>query len=81
MARHLKKEERDRIAQLTHQGYQQKEIASKIERSQPTICRELKRIRAEKTKGIDPETLKQISVFDPEDLKISDPKSDSTENR
>ena len=39
------------------------------------------RFLAEKAKGIDLETLKQISVFDPEDLKMSDPKSDSTENR
>ncbi len=46
MAHHLKKEERDRIAQLTHQGYQQKQIASKIGRSRSTICRELKRNRS-----------------------------------
>lgn len=43
MARHLMKEERDRIAQLCHQGFEQKEIARWLGRSQATICRELQR--------------------------------------
>ena len=46
MARHLTKEERDRIAQLSHQGYEQKEIARWIERSPATISRELNRNRS-----------------------------------
>ncbi len=43
MAAHLTKQERDRIAQLHHQGFQQKEIAEKLKRSPSTICRELQR--------------------------------------
>ena len=45
MARHLTKEERDRIAQLSHQGHEQKEIARWIGRSPSTISRELNRNR------------------------------------
>ena len=45
MAHHLTKEERDRIAQLRHQGADQNEIASALGRSPSTICRELKRNR------------------------------------
>ena len=37
MAHHLTKQERDRIAQLSHQRYQQKEIAESIGRSPSTI--------------------------------------------
>jgi IS30 family transposase len=43
MSRHLTREERDRIAQLLHQGYQQNEIARQINRSPTTVCRELGR--------------------------------------
>ena len=43
MARHLTMEERDRIAQLKHQGASQKEIARALQRSPSTICRELQR--------------------------------------
>jgi len=43
MASHLTKEERDRIAQLHHQGAQQEEIAAAIGRAPGTISRELAR--------------------------------------
>lgn len=43
MPHHLTREERDRIAQLFHQGYQQNEIAREIDRSSSTISRELSR--------------------------------------
>jgi IS30 family transposase len=43
MARHLTPEERDRIAQLRHQGANQKEIAKALRRSRSTISRELRR--------------------------------------
>lgn len=43
MAHHLTMEERDRIAQLKHQGANQREIARALERSPSTICRELQR--------------------------------------
>lgn len=43
MARHLTLEERDRIAQLRHQGADQKEIAAALERDPATISRELRR--------------------------------------
>jgi len=45
MARHLTPEERDRIAQLLHQGAQQKEIARAVSRSPSTISREFRRNR------------------------------------
>ena len=45
MANHLTLEERDRIAQLQHQGADQKEIARAIGRSPSTISRELRRNR------------------------------------
>lgn len=43
MARHLTMEERDRIAQLKHQGADQKEIARALKRSPATVSRELRR--------------------------------------
>ncbi len=43
MARHLTKEERDRIAQLHHRGYLQNQIAAALERDPGTISRELAR--------------------------------------
>jgi len=43
MARHLTVEERDRIAQLLHQGAEQDEIAKALGRSPATISRELRR--------------------------------------
>ena len=46
MARHLTKEERDRLAQLQHQGFTQTEIAQALRRSPSTISRELQRNRA-----------------------------------
>jgi IS30 family transposase len=45
MASHVTKEERDRLAQLHHQGYTQVEIAQALCRSPSTISRELKRNR------------------------------------
>jgi transposase, IS30 family len=43
MARHLTKEERDRIAQLHHRGFLQNQIAEALERDPGTISRELVR--------------------------------------
>ncbi len=45
MARHLTKEERDRIAQLLHRGMLQREIAQALGRDPGTISRELGRNR------------------------------------
>lgn len=45
MASHLTVEERDRIAQLRHQGADQQEIAQALGRSPATISRELRRNR------------------------------------
>ncbi len=39
-----------------------------------------RRLLAEKARGIDPEILKQISVFDPEELKAWDSETDSIKN-
>ncbi|MBM4089992.1 MAG: IS30 family transposase [Planctomycetes bacterium] len=46
MAHHLTMEERDRIAQLRHQGADQREIARALDRSAATISRELRRNRS-----------------------------------
>jgi transposase, IS30 family len=43
MARHLTKEERDRIAQLHYRGFLQNQIAEELERDPGTISRELAR--------------------------------------
>ena len=43
MARHLTIADRDRIAELKHQGSRQNAIARALKRSPSTICRELKR--------------------------------------
>ena len=45
MANHLTLEERDRTAQLRHQGAAQKEIAAAVRRCPSTISRELRRNR------------------------------------
>ena len=45
------------------------------------LTREQRQLLAEKAKNIDPETLEQISVFDPEDLNLSEFDIDSPENR
>jgi transposase, IS30 family len=47
MANHLTLEERDRIAQLRHQGADQKEIAHALGRCPATISRELRRNRTD----------------------------------
>ena len=47
MAHHLTLEERDRIAQLQHQGADQKEIARAVGRCPATISRELRRNRTD----------------------------------
>lgn len=47
MAGHLTVEERDRIAQLLHQGANQKEIAKALNRSPATVSRELRRNRVD----------------------------------
>ena len=47
MPGHLSVEERDRIAQMKHHGFDQKEIARAVNRSPATICRELRRNGAE----------------------------------
>ena len=46
MASHITQEERDRIAELTHRGFEQMEIARQIGRNPATIARELKRNRS-----------------------------------
>ena len=43
MASHLTADERDRIAQFRHQGFDQKEIAIRLGRCPSTISRELRR--------------------------------------
>jgi transposase, IS30 family len=47
MPHHLTLEERDRIAQMRHQGAAQKEIARAVERCPSTISRELRRNRTD----------------------------------
>jgi len=45
------------------------------------LTTEERRLLAKKAEGIAPETLKQISVLDPEDFTTAESKTDSTENR
>ena len=45
------------------------------------LTSEQRALLAEKARGIDPEILKQISVFDPEEFTTSPAENDSTENR
>ena len=76
-------EERQRreIARLQQKAMRLKEEVERKTGKPVQLSPEERRLLAEKAKGIDPETLRQISVFDPDDLRMSEPKSDSTENR
>ena len=75
-------EERQRreIARLHEKA---KRIKEEIERTtgEPVqFSLDEKRLLAKKARGIDPEVLKQISIFDLEELKARDSENDSTEN-
>ncbi len=68
----------DRLHQKT---MQLKEEIERLTGEPIQLTAEDKRLLAEKAKGIDPETLKKISVFDPSDLVKSESDINSTENR
>ncbi|MDG2381609.1 MAG: hypothetical protein P8N76_08035 [Pirellulaceae bacterium] len=76
----LDEKQRGEVARL-----QQKAMRLKTEVERKTgkpiqLTPEQRRLLAEKAKGLDPETIKQISVFDPEHLSLSDHDTDPAEN-
>ena len=72
--------QRREIARLQQETMRLKEEVKRKTGNLVQLSPEERRGLAERAKGIDPETFKQISVFDHEDLKTSDPETDSTEN-
>ena len=76
----VEEQQRREIGRLRQEAIRLKEELER-ETGQPIqLSPEDRRMLAEKAKNIDLETLKQISVFDPESLKIPDSQSDSAEN-
>jgi hypothetical protein len=75
-------EERQRreIARLHLKTMQFKEEVERTTGGPVQLSPDEKRHLAKKARGIDPEVLKQISIFDPEELKAWDSENDSTEN-
>ena len=73
--------QRREIARLQQDTMRLKEEIERTTGKPVQLTAEDRRLLAEKAQGIDPETLKRISVFDPEELKMPDPESDSAENR
>ncbi len=76
-------EERQRreIAPLQQKTMQLKGEIERITGKPVHLSPDQRRLLAEKARGIDPEILKQISVFDPEEFTTSPAENDSTENR
>ena len=75
-------EERQRreIVRLHQKAIRIKEEIERTTGEPVQLSHEQKRHLAQKARGIDPETLKQISIIDPEELKAWDSDNDSTEN-
>ena len=73
--------QRREIARLQQETIRLKEELERETGVPIQLTPEDRRRLAEKAIGIDPETLKQISVFDPEYLKMPDRETDSTDNR
>ncbi len=69
------------IDRLHRKAMRLKEEIERLTGEPLQLTAEDKRLLAEKAKGIDPETLKKISVFDPSDLVKSESEINSTENR
>ena len=75
-------EERQRreIARLHEKAIRIKEEIERTTGEPVQLSLDEKRHLAKKARGIDPEVLKQISIFDPEELKAWDSDNDPTEN-
>ena len=69
------------IERLRQQTMQLKEEVERETGKPIQLTSEDRRRLAEKAKGIDPETLKQISIIGPEQFLESEPENDPTENR
>ena len=72
--------QRREIVRLHQKTIQIKEEIERTTGEPVQLSPDEKRHLAEKARGIDPEILKQISIFDPEELNAWDSENDSTEN-
>jgi hypothetical protein len=73
--------QRREIARLRQDNMRLKEEGERETGKPVQLTPEEWRLLAEKAEGIDPDTLKQISVFDLEDLTPAEPQTDSAETR
>jgi hypothetical protein len=73
--------QRREIARLQQKSRRLKEELKRKTGKPVQLASEQVALLAEKARGIDPEMLKQISVFDPEEFTTSPAENDSTENR
>lgn len=69
------------IARLHQEAMRWKQEVERKTGKPIQLTAEQRRLLAEKADGIDSETLKEITVFDPEEFRSSDHKTDSDENR
>ena len=74
-------QQRREIARLQHKALMQKAKLERTTGKPLELTPEDRQRLAEKAARIDPETLRQICVFDPAELVGPDQESDSTENR
>ncbi len=77
----LDERQRREIARLQQEAMRLKQEVERTTGKPIQLTPEQRRLLAEKADGIDPETLKEISVFDPKGFRSSDHKTDSAENR
>ncbi len=76
----VEEQQRREIARLRLKTMQLKEEVERTTGKPVQLSPDQKRLLAEKARGIDPEVLKQISIFDPEELKAWDSENNSTEH-
>jgi len=74
-------QQRREIARLQHEALMLKAELERTTGKPLELTPEDRQRLAEKAVGIDPETLRQICVFDPAELVAPDQEPDSTENR
>jgi len=73
--------QRREIARLRQDNMRLKEEVERETGKPVQLTPEERRLLAEKADGLDPDTLKQISVFDLEDLSPAEPRTESAEHR
>ena len=77
----VEKLQRSEIARLRQENLRLKERIKQETGKSIQLTPEERRLLAEKAERVDPETLNQISVLDPEDFNTANHEADSTENR